>query len=58
MKLSLLLWLYFGTMLLGPVAQLRYVFPIMVQLPLLLAMLCLQEKHDNEEPGILQRETL
>lgn len=58
LKLSLLLWLYFGTMLLGPVAQLRYVFPIMVQLPLLLAMLCLQEKHDNEEPGILQRETL
>lgn len=44
LRLSLLLWMYFGTVLLGPVAQLRYVFPFMVTLPPLLAMLFAEEK--------------
>ena len=35
--LSLLPFLYFGTMLLGPVVQVRYLFPIMVMLPVLAA---------------------
>ena len=35
--MSLLPFLYFGTMLLGPVVQVRYLFPIMVMLPVLAA---------------------
>lgn len=38
LKLALFLWIYFGTMLLGPVVQIRYVFPIMALLPILAAM--------------------
>lgn len=47
LKLSLLLWLYFGTVLLGPVVQLRYVFPIMALLPLMAAMLYFDEEDEN-----------
>lgn len=47
LKLSLFLWLYFGTVLLGPVVQLRYVFPIMAVLPILAAMLYLKEETEN-----------
>ena len=47
LKLCLLPWLYFATMLLGPVVQLRYVFPIMVLIPLLGAMLFLKEEEEN-----------
>lgn len=36
-QMSLLPFLYFGTMLLGPVVQVRYLFPIMVILPVLAA---------------------
>ena len=36
-QMSLLPFLYFGTMLLGPVVQVRYLFPIMVMLPVLAA---------------------
>ena len=37
---SLLPFLYFGTMLLGPVVQVRYLFPIMIILPILTAAFC------------------
>ena len=37
-QMSLLLFLYFGTMLLGPVVQVRYLFPVMVILPILTAL--------------------
>lgn len=37
-QMSLLPFLYFGTMLLGPVVQVRYLFPVMVILPVLTAM--------------------
>ena len=37
-QMSLLPFLYFGTMLLGPVVQVRYLFPIMVMLPVLAAV--------------------
>lgn len=37
-QMSLLPFLYFGTMLLGPVVQVRYLFPIMVTLPILAAL--------------------
>lgn len=37
-QMSLLPFLYFGTMLLGPVVQVRYLFPVMVILPVLAAM--------------------
>ena len=37
-QMSLLPFLYFGTMLLGPVVQVRYLFPIMVILPILTAL--------------------
>lgn len=36
-QMSLLPFLYFGTMLLGPVVQVRYLFPIIVMLPVLAA---------------------
>lgn len=49
LRLALLLWLYFGTMLLGPVVQIRYVFPIMVLLPILAAM---QFLHTEEPAGV------
>lgn len=38
LKLTLFIWLYFGTMILGPVVQIRYVFPIMACLPVIIAM--------------------
>lgn len=38
LKLTLFIWLYFGTMILGPVVQIRYVFPIMACLPIIIAM--------------------
>lgn len=44
LRLSLLLWIYFGTVLLGPVVQLRYLFPFMVILPLTLSMLFVEGK--------------
>lgn len=47
LKLLLLPWLYFGTVLLGPVVQLRYVFPIMVLLPMAIAMFYLKEEAYN-----------
>ncbi len=47
MQLSLLLWLYFATMLLGPVVQLRYMFPLMVLVPVLGAMLFMKEEERN-----------
>ena len=31
---------YYGTMLLGPTVQMRYVYPVMLALPYLLALLC------------------
>ena len=37
-QMSLLPFLYFGTMLLGPVVQVRYLFPIMVILPVIAAV--------------------
>ena len=37
LQMSLLPFLYFGTMLLGPVVQVRYLFPLMVLLPVLVA---------------------
>lgn len=32
-------WIYFGTMLMGPVVQMRYIFPIMAILPVMAGML-------------------
>ncbi len=46
-KLSLLIWMYFGTVLLGPVVQIRYVFPLMVLVPILAAMLFRKEETDE-----------
>lgn len=37
-QMCLLPFLYFGTMLLGPVVQVRYLFPIIVLLPVMTAM--------------------
>lgn len=38
---------YFGTMLLGPTVQFRYVLPIMISVPLLAALLCTSGKEEN-----------
>lgn len=38
LRVALFPWLYFGTTLLGPVVQIRYIFPIMAVLPLVAAM--------------------
>lgn len=42
---------YFGTMLLGPTVQFRYVLPIMITVPLLAALICAggEEKESSEE---------
>lgn len=37
--LGMFLFLYFGTMLLGPVVQIRYLFPVMITLPAAAALL-------------------
>lgn len=39
---------YYGTMLLGPTVQMRYVYPVMLALPYLLALLC---KTSNRDEG-------
>lgn len=38
---------YFGTMLLGPAVQFRYVVPLMISVPLLAALTCISDKEDN-----------
>lgn len=50
-QMSLLPFLYFGTMLLGPVVQVRYLFPIMVTLPILVAFFASDraESQSNEK---------
>ena len=40
---------YFGTMLLGPTVQFRYVLPIMISVPLLAALLCTSGKEENRQ---------
>lgn len=40
---------YFGTMLLGPTVQFRYVLPIMISVPLLAALLCTSGKEENSQ---------
>ena len=40
--------LYMGTMLLGPVVQIRYVFPIMLTLPILAALFCVREQGESQ----------
>lgn len=42
----LLPFMYFGTMLLGPVVQARYVLPIIVTLPVMIAVWAYHEKED------------
>lgn len=37
---TLTLFLFFGTLLLGPVALLRYIYPLMLAIPLLISLLC------------------
>jgi hypothetical protein len=37
---------YMGTMLLGPVVQLRYIFPVMLVLPVLAALLSKSVTYD------------
>lgn len=55
-QMSLLLFLYFGTMLLGPVVQVRYLFPVMVILPILTALFSSQAA-DGEMAGGLPAAT-
>lgn len=43
LRLVLFPWIYFGTMLMGPVVQLRYIFPIMAILPVMAGMLSARE---------------
>ena len=38
---------YYGTMLLGPTVQMRYVYPVMLALPYLLALLCETANRDE-----------
>lgn len=38
---------YFGTMLLGPAVQFRYVVPLMISIPLLAALTCISDKEEN-----------
>lgn len=49
LKLTLFVWLYFGTMILGPVVQIRYVFPIMMCLPVIIAIQFLDEDHSTNQ---------
>lgn len=37
---TLILFLFFGTLLLGPVALLRYIYPLMLTMPWMVALLC------------------
>ena len=49
---------YYGTMLLGPTVQMRYVYPVMLALPYLVALMCgTGRKTENEktETEIKQR---
>ena len=39
---------YFGTMLLGPTVQFRYVVPLMITLPVLAALTCASEKQEKD----------
>lgn len=48
MLLILFLWIYLGTMFLGPVVCIRYVFPIMVALPIAVAMQFLQTEESAQ----------
>ena len=50
---------YYGTMLLGPTVQMRYVYPVMLALPYLVALMCgTGRKTENEktETEIKQRQ--
>lgn len=47
--------LYMATMLLGPVVWLRYVFPVMMLLPMLLGGLCIKEPAENSDLRIGQK---
>ncbi len=40
--------MYTATMLLGPVVQIRYIFPIMLALPVLLGLLCIPAGNERE----------
>ncbi len=47
--LGLFPFLYFGTMVLGPVVQIRYLFPIMATLPMLAALLMWPYQKTNDK---------
>ena len=43
---------YYGTMLLGPTVQMRYVYPVMLALPYLVALMCgTGRKTENKKTG-------
>jgi len=44
--------LYMATMLLGPVVQIRYVFPIIVILPVLIALVLWRENEEDRQKNI------
>lgn len=46
--LGLFIFLYFGTMVLGPVVQIRYLFPVMITLPIAAALL-LRDRGSRED---------
>ena len=47
---------YYGTMLLGPTVQMRYVYPVMLALPYLVALMCgTGRKTENEKTETNQR---
>lgn len=50
--------LYMGTMLLGPVVQIRYVFPIMLSLPVLIALLFWGKRDAAEEQSEEKQEII
>jgi uncharacterized membrane protein YhaH (DUF805 family) len=43
--------LLFGTMMLGPAALYRYIFPIELAVPLMLGMLWIERRPENAEAG-------
>ncbi len=48
--------IYMATMLLGPVVQLRYIFPVMIILPVLVSLLVLPGEYGAAERPVKQRE--
>lgn len=49
--------IYFGTMLLGPTVQFRYVVPLMITVPLLAALTCASDKGENSTAQAASAET-